>query len=206
MMDWVIGELRYKSCILKATGAINVYAGDVVKSDTAISTDLKLSLRAAVKCLEDIPQAYKDYHPGSGEKVLDLVHPSLFPLMYGYSRVLATSLVALEESINKIGTGSVIKRRPDKEMELEVKPRNMDLAYYGNASKPYSKKYQWLPCEVDISGGKAKYVLYSTLKWIFPANSFSELQATLIIFIPMITKTCTRLSRKFSSRRYRFGI
>lgn len=33
--------------------------------------------------LENIPEEKKDWHPGSGKQVLDLVHPSLYPVVYG---------------------------------------------------------------------------------------------------------------------------
>lgn len=105
MVDWVIDELRYKAKIFKETGAVSVFNGDVVKSDIAIPTDIRESLKAAVHKLEDIPEVSKDYHPGSDGKVLDLVHPSLFPLIYGRSRVLEDSLVGLDDYIETIGKG-----------------------------------------------------------------------------------------------------
>src|ERR1700761_1185093 len=67
----------------------------VVKSDLAVSDELRASLVQAVNPLEDIPEKYKDWHPGSDGLVLDLVHPSLFPLIYGVSRVLPQSVVPL---------------------------------------------------------------------------------------------------------------
>jgi hypothetical protein len=81
MMNYVIDELRHKSKSFKKTGMIIAYNGDVVKSDIAISSDLKFLLRDAVRSLEEVPEVQKDYHPGSDEKAVDLVHPSLFPRM-----------------------------------------------------------------------------------------------------------------------------
>ncbi|RQM06044.1 hypothetical protein DH86_00002346, partial [Scytalidium sp. 3C] len=72
MADWIIDELRYKAGIFKRAGAISVYNGDVVKSDSAVPLELKESLKRKVQVLENIPDIYKDYHPGSDEKVLDL--------------------------------------------------------------------------------------------------------------------------------------
>jgi hypothetical protein len=54
---------------------------DVVKSDSAIPPDLQAALKAAVDTLEDVPHGLKDWHPGSDDLVLDLGHPSLFPLV-----------------------------------------------------------------------------------------------------------------------------
>ena len=40
-------------------------------------------LIAVVAPLEDVPDSEKDWHPGSDGLVLDLVHPSLYPIVYG---------------------------------------------------------------------------------------------------------------------------
>jgi hypothetical protein len=118
MVDWVIDELRYKARIFKETGAVSTFNGDVVKSDLAIPKDIQEALKAAVRKLEDIPETCKDYHPGSDGKVLDLVHPSLFPLIYGRSRVLENSLVELGECLASIGKGKTVPIRPvDESME-----------------------------------------------------------------------------------------
>src|ERR1041384_1827878 len=108
MVDWVIEELRYKAKIFEKSGAVSVFDADVVKSDTAIPQDLKYALREAVRPLEDVPDRLKDWHPGSDGKVLDLVHPSLFPLVYGRSRVLEDKTVGLEDFVRRTGEGKVI--------------------------------------------------------------------------------------------------
>ena len=55
---------------------------------------------AAVAPLENVPDSEKDWHPGSNGLVLDLVHPSLYPIVYGRTigkdsdSTTATALVA----------------------------------------------------------------------------------------------------------------
>jgi len=58
----------------------------VWQSDALIDDELRSRLREAVRVLEDVPDAERDWHPGSDEQVLDLVHPSLFCLVRGVSR------------------------------------------------------------------------------------------------------------------------
>jgi hypothetical protein len=82
MVKWCIEELRFKVPDFLKTGSISVYNGDVVKSDSAIPLELKEELKNAAAPLEQVPEWQKDWHPESDEKVLDLVHPSLFPLVY----------------------------------------------------------------------------------------------------------------------------
>lgn len=67
----------------------------VIKSDTAVSSELKAALRTAAARLEDIPDRLKDWRPGSKGRVLDLVHPSLFPLVYGRSRTPSSGVFDL---------------------------------------------------------------------------------------------------------------
>lgn len=72
-----------------------VFNGDVVKSNTALSLEFKSALQTAVNVFEaQISENIKDWRPGSGKKVWDLVHPSLFPLTYGRTRILENREIA----------------------------------------------------------------------------------------------------------------
>lgn len=44
---------------------------------------LRISLIDEIRVLEDVSEDRKDWHPNSDAKVLDLVHPSLYPIVYG---------------------------------------------------------------------------------------------------------------------------
>jgi hypothetical protein len=145
MMNWCIEELRYKAKIYKENGAVSIFNGDVVKSDIAVPETIKHALQEAAWSLEDIPEVYKDYHPGSDGMVLDLVHPSLFPLTYGRTRVLEDSLIGLDDCIESCGKGIVVPIRSNEETLLDRKDE------YSSEATPYGKNFQWLPCEVDIS-------------------------------------------------------
>ncbi|KAJ3501543.1 hypothetical protein NLJ89_g9289 [Agrocybe chaxingu] len=101
MMDWVIDELRYKAEVFGRTGAVSVYTGDVVKSDSALSESFRLKLQRAAKALEGVPEKHKDWHPGPKNTVLDLDHPSLFPLVYGRSRILERGRTALYDALKE---------------------------------------------------------------------------------------------------------
>ncbi|KAF8656134.1 hypothetical protein AX16_002736 [Volvariella volvacea WC 439] len=146
MFDWCLEELAYRAEKSYNTGYISIIPG-VVKSDKMVDSDLNAQLRDAVRVLEDIPEGKKDWHPGSDEKVLDLVHPSLFPLVFGKSRFLEDSLTTLDDCIKRCGEGKVVPV-PSK-----------DTLY-----DEYSGKFQWLPCEVELGhddrGVKAKITSY----------------------------------------------
>lgn len=98
------------------------------RSDKLIPGSLREKLLAAVAPLECVPDCEKDWHPGSDGLVLDLVHPSLYPIIYG-------------RSMGR-GPGSTTATVP-------VAP-----AFEPSDSKFVSKKFQWLPSDffVDHDG------------------------------------------------------
>ncbi|KAI8303641.1 hypothetical protein K4K61_006854 [Colletotrichum sp. SAR11_59] len=86
-----LAKLREKAKLFEATGLIPILdtSSAVIKSDSATTPEVKEALKQGVAALENIPENEKDWHPGSDSKVLDLVHPSLWPLVFGESRIAA---------------------------------------------------------------------------------------------------------------------
>ncbi|MBC9711490.1 DUF4246 domain-containing protein [Streptomyces sp. TRM66268-LWL] len=83
---YVLDELAHYASIRDPHTGVEVSAVDGVwQSDTLVDEDLNSRLRKAVRVLEDVPEDERDWHPGSGGQVLDLVHPSLFCLVRGVS-------------------------------------------------------------------------------------------------------------------------
>ncbi|MFE0416351.1 DUF4246 domain-containing protein [Streptomyces tendae] len=83
---YVLAELVHYAALRDARTGVEVSAVDGVwQSDTLVDGELTSRLREAVRVLEEVPDAAKDWHPGSDGQVLDLVHPSLFCLVRGVS-------------------------------------------------------------------------------------------------------------------------
>ncbi|MFJ5074500.1 DUF4246 domain-containing protein [Streptomyces sp. NPDC088553] len=79
---YVLAELAHYAALRDPHTGVEVSAVDGVwQSDTLIDDKLKARLSEAVQVLEQVPEADKDWHPGSDGQVLDLVHPSLFCLV-----------------------------------------------------------------------------------------------------------------------------
>lgn len=79
---YVLDELVYYAGLRDERTGIEVSAVDGVwQSDTLVDDALRSRLREAVRVLEEVPEAERDWHPGSNGQVLDLVHPSLFCLV-----------------------------------------------------------------------------------------------------------------------------
>jgi hypothetical protein len=147
MFTYCIDELRYKSKIFLQTGIVVAYDVGITKSDIAIPSSLRDALCAAAAPLEDVPEVYRDWHPGSNEMVLDLVHPSLFPVVYGRTRILPDSVLNLDDCVKRCGEGDTLSVPLPKKTKLQTSDMAADL---------YSRKFQWLPCEVIFESGQAK--------------------------------------------------
>ncbi|KAF3914357.1 hypothetical protein AA313_de0209110 [Arthrobotrys entomopaga] len=91
-IDFVYDELvnRYKPYVEElrkdpATAGVEPDMDCVWRSDSLVDEGLRKDLIDAVATLENVPDEEKDWHPGSDKMVLDLVHPSLWPVIYGRS-------------------------------------------------------------------------------------------------------------------------
>ncbi|KAF5383181.1 hypothetical protein D9615_005038 [Tricholomella constricta] len=196
MVDWCIAELQYKAKTFEKTWSVSVYNGDVVKSDHAVPAALKEALKAAIAPLEQVPAREKDWHPGSDEKVLDLVHPSLFPLIYGKSRILLDSLVGLDDCIQRSGEGVTIPVPPLEEVSIDssYQYRRRD----DDSTTPFSRRFQWLPCEVDLSGGEGTAKITSYVNNLHPEHHrelYSVLEQLIACAIPLWDRTLTPLAQ-----------
>lgn len=134
----------------------------MAKSDTVVDESLHNALRAAFCRLEEDQRDNPDWHPRTNEIVQDLVHPSMYPLVYGRTRVFADEVVGVEDAIDKwAGKGDVI---PQLEPEPEVKKyRHLYRNIGGSEVDPtfWSPKYQWLPANVKFQDdGSVKFTSY----------------------------------------------
>ncbi|KAJ6548599.1 hypothetical protein B0H19DRAFT_1221043 [Mycena capillaripes] len=83
MVDYVLAELAGYAKIADNIRGIERGCFDAIwYSDRLISDDVTERLKSAVSVLENVPDSKRDWHPGSSEQVLDLVHPSLYCIVY----------------------------------------------------------------------------------------------------------------------------
>ena len=128
-----IAEVKFKAQKFRNTGYVEALDG-VFKSDIIVPEQLKRDLRRTAAPLEDTLENEKDWHPGSNDQVLDLVHPSIYPLVYGQSRILPADTVGLADCMHRCGEGRVVTCD-------EV------------SDKRWSSTYQWLPTDFLIREG-----------------------------------------------------
>lgn len=153
--------MRIKADLYTTTGLIPIfdYSSCVIKSDSLVPESLRNALRSAVTKLENVPDEDKDWHPGSTRKVLDLVHPSLWPFIYGRTPVLLDKRINTTNALNHCGVGTI--PTAPKPIEMADPERNWSgREPYSQSVPSLSHKFQWLPCDVVLDGQSAKIDSY----------------------------------------------
>ncbi|KAK7431822.1 hypothetical protein QQZ08_001763 [Neonectria magnoliae] len=156
MFEACIKELVKKADIYEKTGLIPVvdYSACAIKSDNLIPDDLREALKSAVALLENVPAEQRDWHPGSDNKVLDLVHPSLWPVLYGRTLVLPDRRINVENCLENCGMGVVVPEPHPAEVE------ERRVGWLNRSVETLSSRFQWLPCDVDLTGKHARIESY----------------------------------------------
>ncbi|PYI25848.1 hypothetical protein BP00DRAFT_430851 [Aspergillus indologenus CBS 114.80] len=204
MIDAIITEMQWKAKVLQEEGTFTVFDHvGVVRADTAIPKDLQQALRDAAAPLEDIPVDAKDYHPGSDNKVLDLVHPSLFPLVYGRTRILPDRTITAANCLEHLGHGDVLPVPTDEGSQGQG--RDPHWRWRSLDYKIYSQKFQWLPCNVEFSEGDDCRIV-SYINNLHPQrhqNLYAVIENVISRVIPQWNKSLTR-TRRFNNVRIKY--
>ncbi|CAO3565366.1 unnamed protein product [Mortierella alpina] len=156
------------------------------RSDGLIPQDLKSRLLACVQKLRDVPDHLKDWHPGSNHQVLDLVHPSLFPVIVG--RTMVTEAEAIPP-LDFIGQGKVLEDMPMS---------HSDEMYC-------SQKYQWLPTDFEVSQeGKVKIKSYiNNLHPVEHEGMYPVLGEIFEKFLPMFEEVLGDMRQLATDKQFR---
>ncbi len=169
----------------------------VCKTDGVVSECELQALRDGVRKLEDVPERAKDWHPNSDDKVLDLVHPSLFPLIAGRSRVLPEvvdddnddTIPDMITMLNRSGGGKVLERWKVDAEWARLNPLLLDRGT-PLLIDPVSERYQWLPADVrlDHESGRLRTRFRSIINNLHPIEHrplYNAIEAILARCVPL---------------------
>ncbi|KNE70967.1 hypothetical protein AMAG_15229 [Allomyces macrogynus ATCC 38327] len=136
----LLDELDFQAeHVVTAAGPDNVFA-----RDDALDESVRMTLAQFVADqLENVPDSRKDWHPRSNNQVLDLVHPSLFPLVYGRTRILKNAMTYLDDWSRFLGQGEPLQK-PDGIISAAS-----TLQYWGHRFT--SNRFQWLPSVFNVA-------------------------------------------------------
>jgi hypothetical protein len=143
----------------------------IAKSDILMSAELRSALREAFATLNAEQASHPDWHPNTNETVQDLVHPSMYPLVYGRSLFHPEEVVGVEDAVDKYaGMGSIIPQKPEWDEDPADRSRyalrdqwTNELSIGGSGIHPsyWSTMYQWLPANVKFKPeGGVKFTSY----------------------------------------------
>jgi hypothetical protein len=187
MMSWIIDELQWKAKVLKETGYVCAFDPGVVKSDTVISKELREALKHAVRPLENELDDKQDYQPDSDQTVVDLVHPSHYPVIYGHTRVLPHRTIGLGDCLDSAGHGEVIPVPSEEEATI----RKYAFGNW-NPEQRLSQKFQWLPCDIELTDSGCRFVSYiNNVHPVKDRELYETIEKILAQAIPLWNRTLT---------------
>lgn len=212
MFDWMIDALHFKAKSKEADTGIQMSPPPCVfHSDSLINEDLQSRLIEGFCGLMKIDQKFYDWHPGSKQMVLDLVHPSMYCLALGRTHLIELSedhtdpLALTKEFLSwfkgsqshqnstlfNIQSKTFRSNGSSAARPIWITPQDkshLQLPYI--ADEVAEHQYQWLPADVRIdSNGKASILSYiNSLKG---SEYYGPLEDLVSAFIPMFERVLT---------------
>ncbi|KAH7102686.1 hypothetical protein BKA62DRAFT_788656, partial [Auriculariales sp. MPI-PUGE-AT-0066] len=171
--DFVLDELLDYAALRDASTGIEVSCWDSVwQSDSLVPEKVQQVLRDGVKILEDVPDIEKDWHPRSDGLVLDLVHPSLYPFVYGQTIVNPPAAT-----------------------------RNEVIKHYVLNDPMTSIKHSWLPTDFSINAaGKAQAKGYINNLAHEHTALYSTIENIVTAFVPLFERVLSDLAKPIPQR------
>ncbi|EGW33612.1 uncharacterized protein SPAPADRAFT_136773 [Spathaspora passalidarum NRRL Y-27907] len=179
VIEYVIKELEWYEEIesrFMGTSGFEVGFNEYIStSDTTITTEMKEKLKKEVSLLVESFGDDLDYHPGSDDKVLDLVHPSLFPLQYDITPI-----------INNNNNVEIVK------FTEKVQYAKKAVEGYG-----VSQRFQWLPALMKLEDGRFSFKSYiNNLHPINHKDLYGSIENIFNSILPGLNYTLTRYASK----------
>ncbi|KAJ1888599.1 hypothetical protein LPJ81_006284, partial [Coemansia sp. IMI 209127] len=203
-IDYAFDELEYCASLHTAGCGIRMSPVEQVWiSDSLIDTDTEKEVKRYAALLESVPDRQKDWHPNSNNQVLNLVHPSLYPIIYDRSMILDKPIPSPEAAL-KLETFGACPGSFDKWREA-VKDVSSDVGqeYYfpeedhEECSEQFiSEKYCWLPTEFLVNDdGSAEIKSYiNNLHPVRHKEFYPTVAKVFSKFVPLLEQVVTDLA------------
>ncbi|KAJ3032296.1 hypothetical protein HDV00_007704 [Rhizophlyctis rosea] len=183
VFDYAVAHARHDSSEDPHRFGINA----IRVADGIVSPDLASNLRKEVLPLESVPDKKKDWHPGSNNQVLDLVHPSMYCFVEGETPTITWDEAEGRYWVQFVGGGRV--------GALSMNDSAQDSQTPWRSQQFQSSEYQWLPAEfhVDAAGHTT---IKSYINNLHPRQHRSLYQTIAAIFdrfVPLFENLLTNL-------------
>ena len=121
-----------------------------------------------------------DYHPWSKNQVIDIIHPSLYPIVNNVSKIT-------HHKLNLKNCGDIFDKSEIKTVKFEklnIANNNLDDSEILNMS---SKKFQWMPAEYDLK--TTKFVSYINNLSVQNITLYDILNKIFSLCLPLLNRT-----------------
>ncbi|GLD99161.1 hypothetical protein PINS_up007879 [Pythium insidiosum] len=148
-------------------------------SDSIVPADLKAKFVSQVAKLEDVPEDQKDWHPGSNNQVLDLVHPSLYCCVLGETA-----------KISEAEAGDADLSPADR------MHRMMFLSTKKTDPASGDSGYQWIPSDFKVDNdGNVKIKSYiNNLHPVHHQDMYESIERIFSGFVPLFDRVLSWLA------------
>ncbi|KAJ7086428.1 hypothetical protein B0H15DRAFT_349221 [Mycena belliarum] len=180
MVDYVLAELEGYAKISDNEKGIERGCFDAIwYSDQLIFKEVEERLKNALEPLENVPEDQKDWHPGSNRQVLDLVHPSLYCVVYGR-------------------THAYLPGKP--RIASNFLPMHAPKAEHRWTTQWTSQKFCWLPSDfaVDAKDGSVRLVspYINNINPMLHQPLYRVIEEVIARFIPMFERVLGDTNRE----------
>ncbi|KAJ2867190.1 hypothetical protein GGH94_000993 [Coemansia aciculifera] len=198
---YVLDELEYYASLNLPGSNVRFSAADGVWfSDTLIDAETTNELRDYVAILESVPDRQKDWYPNDHSRVLHLIDPSLFPLIYSRSKLCRQNGMSPQAALKLVEIGELPGSLDGWRKALNV-TKDRGSGYYiptgvrciGSYS---SDKFSWLPSEfrIDDNGVVTIESYINNLHPVRHASLYPIIASVFSKFLPLLEQVVTDLA------------
>ncbi|KAJ2863991.1 hypothetical protein GGH94_003211 [Coemansia aciculifera] len=184
---YVLDELVYYASLhLPGSNARLSAADGVWLSDTLIDAETTNELRDYVAILESVPDRQKDWYPNDRSRVLNLIDPSLFPLIYSRSKLCLQTGTSPQAAL-KFEDRLNVTEEEESDYYLPTGVR-----WCGSYT---SEKFSWLPSEfhVDDNGAVTIESYINNLHPVKHTALYPIIASVFSKFLPLLEQVVTDL-------------
>ncbi|KAJ2452443.1 hypothetical protein GGF42_004031 [Coemansia sp. RSA 2424] len=192
---YVLDELVYYSSLHLPGSNVRLSAADGVWfSDSLIDTATTNELKNYAAILESTPSHQKDWHPVGESRMLNLIDPSLFPLIFSRSKLCRQPCASPQAALNPGAPGEF----PGSRDEWHEALRGSDY-YIPPLSYRYMRsvfgRFSWLPSEFRVADDGAVTIesYINNLHPVKHAAFYPIIASVFSNFLPLLEQVVTDL-------------
>ncbi|KAJ2751406.1 hypothetical protein GGI19_004500, partial [Coemansia pectinata] len=197
---YVLDELVYYASLHPPSSNVRLSAADGVWfSDALIDAETTNELKNYATILESISNRQKDWYPNDRSSVLNLIDPSLFPLIYSRSKLCRQTSTSPQAALKIEEAGEFPGSLDEWRKALNVTEDGESDYYLPTGVWPFvsysSAKLSWLPSEfrVDDNGAVTIESYINNLHPVKHAAFYPIIASVFSKFLPLLEQVVTDL-------------